>query len=271
MPFSFPASPTVGQNSTQNSRQYIWTGYAWELVAASGGGSLSATVSIPALGDPYYANVSLLLHCDGANGSTTITDTSQNPKTFTSSGGSASLSTARAKFGSASLLQEVSSSLNSSSSSDFAFGTGDFTVEFFMNASALPTGEARLVSFGGAANTSLNLVYGYSGYTFTIVNESVAHVLLSTQSVSVNQWHHVAYTRASNTLYLFFNGNLLGTANVSSISTPSSQFSLSPGNGTIYFDDVRVTKGFARYTAAFAPQTWAFADGTSLTVPVVFA
>jgi titin len=35
MPFNFPASPTVGQQSTQNGRTYSWTGYAWELVAAS--------------------------------------------------------------------------------------------------------------------------------------------------------------------------------------------------------------------------------------------
>lgn len=38
MPLSFPASPTVGQTSTQNGRTYSWTGYAWELVAAAGGG-----------------------------------------------------------------------------------------------------------------------------------------------------------------------------------------------------------------------------------------
>ena len=37
MPFSFPSSPTVGQQSTQNGRTYSWSGYAWELVAASGG------------------------------------------------------------------------------------------------------------------------------------------------------------------------------------------------------------------------------------------
>jgi hypothetical protein len=35
MPFSFPASPTVGQQSTQNSRVYQWTGSAWELVASA--------------------------------------------------------------------------------------------------------------------------------------------------------------------------------------------------------------------------------------------
>ena len=39
MPLSFPSSPTTGQQSTQNGRTYSWTGYAWELVASSGGGS----------------------------------------------------------------------------------------------------------------------------------------------------------------------------------------------------------------------------------------
>ena len=47
MPLSFPASPTVGQQSTQNGRTYSWTGYAWELVAAAGGGGLSWS-SVPA-------------------------------------------------------------------------------------------------------------------------------------------------------------------------------------------------------------------------------
>ena len=35
MPFSFPSSPTIGQQSTQNGRVYQWTGSAWELVAVS--------------------------------------------------------------------------------------------------------------------------------------------------------------------------------------------------------------------------------------------
>jgi hypothetical protein len=39
MPLSFPSSPSVGATSQQNGRTFSWTGYAWELVAASGGGS----------------------------------------------------------------------------------------------------------------------------------------------------------------------------------------------------------------------------------------
>ena len=45
MPFSFPASPTVGQTSTQNGRQYVYAGSnTWELVAASGGGGGSSSL-----------------------------------------------------------------------------------------------------------------------------------------------------------------------------------------------------------------------------------
>jgi hypothetical protein len=42
---SFPASPTVGQTSTQNGRTYTWTGYAWELVPASSSGGLNPIVA----------------------------------------------------------------------------------------------------------------------------------------------------------------------------------------------------------------------------------
>jgi len=45
MALSFPSSPSVGTTATVNSRQYVWTGYAWELVASGSGLSWS---SVPA-------------------------------------------------------------------------------------------------------------------------------------------------------------------------------------------------------------------------------
>jgi len=45
MAFSFPASPTTGQQSVQNGRTYSWTGSAWELVATGSGLTWS---SVPA-------------------------------------------------------------------------------------------------------------------------------------------------------------------------------------------------------------------------------
>ena len=52
--------------------------------------------------DPYRSQVSLLLHGDGANGSTTIVDSSPSPKTVTAVG-NAQISTTQSKFGGSSL------------------------------------------------------------------------------------------------------------------------------------------------------------------------
>jgi hypothetical protein len=228
-------------------------------------GSLSGSVTIPGLGDPAYENVSLLLHCEGA----TIIDSSANPKTFTVSG-SAATSAARAKFGSGSLLIGTSSTFTSNSSSDFAFGTGDFTVEFWMNAAALPTAESRLVNFGGTANQFFNLAYGQGSNTFSLVNEGVAHVVTTQQSVALNEWHHVAYTRSAGTLYLLFNGAVLGSTSGGGVNTPTTFIQFNAGDGSIYYDDIRVTKGLARYAAAYVRPSSPFADASSITVPVVY-
>jgi hypothetical protein len=48
MPLSFPASPTVGQTSTQNGRQYTWTGFAWELAASAGAADSRWDLFLPA-------------------------------------------------------------------------------------------------------------------------------------------------------------------------------------------------------------------------------
>ncbi len=56
--------------------------------------------------DQDYRNVSLLLHGDGTNGSTTIVDSSPTPKTVTAIG-NAQLSTAQSKFGSNKVITDV--------------------------------------------------------------------------------------------------------------------------------------------------------------------
>lgn len=268
---SLDFSATDGSNVTLSNSVPSGTVLEYLTMASgvsSGGGSLSGSVTIPGLGDSYYSGVSLLLHGEGSNSSTTITDNSTSPKTITVTGG-AQISTAQSKFGSSSIYLPSSSTIATPSSSGFEFGTGDFTVEFWWYVTTLPTSEARLVNFGGTPNSFLNLTYGFSSNTFTLVNESVAHVLTTAQSVSLNQWHHIAYTRSSNTLYLFFNGALLNSTNYGGISTPATSVTFSPGpGGSSYFDEIRITKGVARYTSAFSTPTSVFADASSLTLPV---
>lgn len=75
-----------------------------DLAVATGDGSApTPPPPPPPPADPYFSNVVLLLHFDGANGSQATTDSSSlaNSMAFTSS---AQLSTAQARFGTASLF-----------------------------------------------------------------------------------------------------------------------------------------------------------------------
>ena len=79
--------------------------------------------------DPYFQNVSLLMHMDGTNGGTTFTDNSNYALSVTPT--NATTSTTQVKFGTASAYFNGSAYLTMPTTSQFAFGTGDFTIEFW--------------------------------------------------------------------------------------------------------------------------------------------
>jgi hypothetical protein len=227
----------------------------------------------PQYKDPDYSSVSLLLHGNGTNGSTTITDNSSSPKTVTAVG-NAQISTAIADpFGNSTkgviAFDGTEDRLTTSSNITFALGTADFTVEAWINEfsrkrfatlleidSHLSTGIAFLTS--GGANTD-NRIGMYSQNSGGFVGSAVAGPL--------NEWNHVAYVRQSGTFTCYVNGaggspvsfvfNHTDTATVTvgSIAGGSSTYDF---NG--YIDDFRITKGVARYTANFSVPPAPFPD-----------
>ena len=78
------------------------------------------------VGDVHYPKVSLHLTCEGSNGSTTVTDSSNTNASITCIG-SAQISTAQSKFGSSSLAT-ASGDISISTTNIFNFGTSDFTL-----------------------------------------------------------------------------------------------------------------------------------------------
>lgn len=86
MPFSFPASPTVGQQSTQNGRVYSWTGTAWELVATptaiDGAAITTGTVAVSRL--PTVLEQTVTVGNSGT--STTLSLTNGSVQTVTLNG-----------------------------------------------------------------------------------------------------------------------------------------------------------------------------------------
>jgi hypothetical protein len=179
--------------------------------------------------------------------------------------GNAQISTSVVKYGTGSMSFNGSNSYLTAKNNDILnFGTGDFTVEFWINASAagnytqvvgtLVSGtEAGTWRIGNRFN-STNQVYFARG------NGGGFDEFRYATNVNDGAWHHVAVTRASGTVRIFVDGVLGTSSNIT--GTCSSTNPLYVGyNGrdgdyfTGYIDDLRITRGYARYTTNFTPPT----------------
>jgi hypothetical protein len=219
-------------------------------------------------GDAYYPQVSALLHFDGVNGSTTITDNSKNNLTVTSVNG-AVISTAQSKFGGASVfLDGTNDYLVTPTTSAFTFGTGDFTVELWIyqtvssvSAYKVLVGDNVYGSVGGwqlySYNNQLNLYKGSAGGGAEIISPS--------GTLTLNSWNHVVWTRASGNNRIFINGTQVGTTVSDSTNYTSTIIYIGASktntfNFAGYIDELRITNGYARYTGNFTPSTTAFSN-----------
>lgn len=227
-----------------------------------GGTTLTYTGSATAGGiDPYYANVSLLMHFEGADGAnTSAAFIDQKGTTFTVRG-TPKISTADKAAGNSSLYitqADGTTVLHTTNSQAMVFGTGDFTVEYFFKSTADGYHQWPLNSYTGAGNDFQNFRRYNNGGMFAGAVDSVS-------VFQFNQWYHVAYSRVNGTGRLFFNGVLQGTkADATNYTSTNLNIGgLTSANGRNingYMDEIRVTKGVGRYVNAFTPPTGQFPD-----------
>ena len=203
---------------------------------------------------------------DGTNGSTTFSDSSSNALAITPTG-NATISTSASKFGGASAsFADAQSYLTAPSSVLWAFGTGDFTVEFWIYITANQSSKGIIGNRQNVSSASTWEILFYTTTNRIEMHSGSAIILQSTSTVSLNTWSHVAFCRASGTLRAFLNGTQVGSvANSNNFSTTATLNvnrdlnAYASSNGIVgNIDDLRITKGVARYTAAFTPPASAF-------------
>ena len=204
--------------------------------------------------DPNYAQVVLLMHMDGANGSTTLVD----EKGTAISNTGATLSTTQVALGTSSLA--VTSGQRVTFSAANMSYPGDFTEELFVYYTGGPVSYLDTWTSSGGRQFFVNngsLYYYYNG------NASIH----SATMLTTNTWHHLAATRSGTTVRLFLDGvNVASIANISGALNSAQaltalNFQQSGGPTDYaggYIDEVRVTKGYARYTANFTPPSAPF-------------
>lgn len=237
------------------------------------------TVGNAGAGDPFQV---VSLHGEGTNNSTTFTE-STGKHAFTGSG--AYIDTNTSAIGDASIRFNGSSYIATPASSDFNFGTGPFTVDFWFAAGVLPAANTQAALLMQAGPTALDTSLGGVGlelfgdklYFVGTIGSVTYHPFynnsIHSNSLTAGTWYHAALVRSGNVVTLYINGTSVGSLTVSGSTNASTnaftfgRYGEYPGN---YFngwlDEVDVAKGTARWTGNFTPPGMSVADAQPLPI-----
>jgi hypothetical protein len=225
----------------------------------------NTTITVPTSPPSNIANTSLLLNFTNAQ----IYDAAAGA--VLECVGDAKVNTSIKKYGAGSIVFDGTGDYLSVPWNEFwNIGSGDYTVECWLKTSGA-VGE--IVSAFNQSSPYPGWLFGVGfnsnngKLTFYNANGSSSETKASTLTVNDNNWHHVAVTKSGTTLKFFIDGLLDSTHTLSLVGTGSNQAirigadnNSSPSrylNG--YIDDLRISKGLARYRYNFTPPTRAFA------------
>lgn len=233
-------------------------------------GDFTGVIRGEVINDSAWSNVVLLLHFDGSDGSTTITDSSQFARSGTGNANCA-LSTTRSKFGTASLKvsQRDTGGIVFGPHADFAVGTGEaYTLECWVYAvtTVASTITPVLIHWDRAGTFSDRLKL-YNTPPKVQGDTEAFGDQMTPATITANAWVHLAYVFDGTNVHVYVDGTSVASWVRSDSGQATGTFYIggNVGSGSeaieVYIDEVRVTIGTARYTGTFTPPTAAFPEG----------
>ncbi len=214
--------------------------------------------------DPSYEYTTLLINGNGTNGgqNNTFLDSSSNNFSVTRNGNTTqgTFSPYGTTWGN--YFDGSGDYLTFPNNTAFAFGTGAFTIEFWVNSIAL---SDSFILSGRAAIGTMHITYGgFGGSTAGSLRYVGSSTITSGSTlISNGLWNHCAIVRdGSNNITLYVNGASVGTGTDTTnyASTSGTWFINSNDSGPTpgqagYISNLRIVKGTAVYTSTFAPST----------------
>lgn len=184
--------------------------------------------------------------------------------------GNAQLSASQSKFGGSSvLLDGTGDYLNINSTSELAFGTGDFCMETWLyktgGTSYHTIFDMRTSGSDGGGIilgiNNVNQIYMYYNFGYRV----------TTAAISNDTWTHIALARVNGVTRVFINGTQSGSSytDTNNYAQRGIHIGADPlGNYAFpgYMDEIRISQGNGRYSTAFTPSTTRFWNDNSTSV-----
>jgi hypothetical protein len=250
---------------TGESGAYTHNGYISGFKITNGTALYTSNFSVPTSPATASNNTSLLLNYNNAG----IVDVSS--RNVMETVGDAKIVTSTRKYGTGSMSFDGTGDYISLPSNPlFAFGTGDFTIEAWVWTSSVSfsTQPGWIQTSDTAGGFKTTYTTGITGYFGASAAGSLAFNVGGTlyasagNTIVIDTWYHMAVTRASGTVRVFVNGNIVASGNGNNANLTGQNLVVGGYYSTSYLlngyiDDLRITR-FARYTANFTPPTSTF-------------
>ena len=220
------------------------------------------------VGDDKFEKVVALFNFDGSDGDRTTSglDASNNNLSLTYDSAGDELSSTQKKFGLTSLY--IADNVRVSSTDGFNMGTGDFTMEAWFYFTTLSAGFGIFDQWNSGTSLARSQLWhgssagGQLKFYHSIAGQSTQTISFADPTISTGSWIHLALVRQGGTVKLYVNGTADSTSGSTSGNvhrTDDMWFGdqqTGGGNAPQYYmDDLRITKGAARYTSNFTAPT----------------
>jgi hypothetical protein len=167
--------------------------------------------------------------------------------------GNAQVSTTQAKWGTTSMYFDGTGD-NLYTINPCLPRSGDFTLEMWIYPTSTAGYQLIYSQFtSGSTDGNFELLWDEFNEKFN-VNFRGSTILTSSSTYSLNAWHHLAIVRSGSTFTMYVDGASAATATNSDTILQTASYvgtrSLGDGYFAGYIDDLRITRGYARYSGS---------------------